>query len=61
MKVYERILNTCNTIPWHIVPSDKNWQKSYVVAETVLKALEKLDIKWPELVSERFKPNVKDK
>lgn len=60
MKVYERILNTCNTIPWHIVPSDKNWQKSYVVAETVLKALEKLDIKWPELVSERFKPNVKD-
>jgi hypothetical protein len=43
------------------VPSDKNWQKSYVVAETVLKALEKLDIKWPELVSERFKPNVKDK
>jgi len=61
MKVYERILNTCNTIPRHIVPSDKNWQKSYVVAETVLKALEKLDIKWPELVSERFKPKVKDK
>lgn len=61
MKVYERILNTCNIIPWHIVPSDKNWQKSYVVAETVLKALEKLDIKWPELVSEKFKPNVKDK
>lgn len=27
LAVYERILNTCNEIPWHIVPSDKNWQK----------------------------------
>src|SRR5690606_32898998 len=22
MEVYEKILNTCNIIPWHIVPSD---------------------------------------
>ena len=52
--VYERILNTCNVIPWHIVPADKNWQKLYAVAEVVLKTLEDLDLKWPELVSERF-------
>lgn len=52
--VYERIINTCNVIPWHIVPADKNWQKLYVVAEAVLKTLEDLDLKWPDLVSERF-------
>lgn len=54
MAVYEKILNTCNSIPWHIVPSDKNWQKLYYVADVVLKALEELDLKWPELVTEKF-------
>lgn len=53
--VYEKILNTCNVVPWHIVPSDKNWQKLYFIADIVLKTLEDLDLKWPELVTERFK------
>lgn len=57
--VYEIILNQCSTPPWHLVPSDKNWQKTYAVAEVVLKALEDLDLKWPELVTEKFKPKVK--
>jgi len=52
--VYEKIVNKCDGIPWHIVPSDKNWQKTFVVADAVLKKLEELDIKWPELISERF-------
>ena len=55
LDVYERILNTCNVIPWHIVPSYKNWQKLYVVADVVLDTLKKLDLEWPELVTERFK------
>ena len=54
MAVYEKIINKCSDIPWHIVPSDKNWQKTFVVAGVVLKTLKELDIKWPELVSERF-------
>ena len=57
MEVYEKILNTCDTIPWHIVPSDKNWQKLCYIAEVVLKALEGLDLKWPPLVTEKFKPS----
>ncbi len=28
---------------WHIVPSDKNWQKLYYVANKVLKTLESMD------------------
>jgi PPK2 family polyphosphate:nucleotide phosphotransferase len=56
MAVYEKIFNTCNEVPWHIVPADKNWQKLYAVADVVLKTLEDLDLKWPDLVSEKFKP-----
>lgn len=56
LAVYEKILNTCDTIPWHLVPCDKNWQKLYYIADVVLKTLEGLDLKWPELVSEKFKP-----
>jgi PPK2 family polyphosphate:nucleotide phosphotransferase len=52
--VYEKIINKCNDIPWNIVPADKNWQKTYYVAETVFKKLKELDLKWPELVSEKF-------
>lgn len=54
MEVYEKILNECNDIPWHVVPADKNWQKLYAVADVVLKTLRKMDIRWPDLVSERF-------
>ena len=53
--VYEKILNRCNDIPWHIVPSDKNWQKRYFVGDIVLKSLEGMDLHWPELITEKFK------
>jgi hypothetical protein len=43
MKVYERILNRCNDIPWTVVPDDRNWQKLYAVATVVLKTLKELD------------------
>lgn len=56
MKVYQKILTTCNDVPWTVVPADKNWQKLYAVAVVVLKTLKELDLQWPELVSERFKP-----
>jgi len=54
MDVYEEIINRCNEIPWHIAPADKNWQKTYSVAKVLLKTLKELDLKWPELVSEKF-------
>jgi PPK2 family polyphosphate:nucleotide phosphotransferase len=56
--VYEKVINRCNDIQWHIIPSDKNWQKSYFIAEVVYKTLKELDLKWPDLVSEKFQ--VKD-
>jgi PPK2 family polyphosphate:nucleotide phosphotransferase len=56
MEVYEKILSRCNDVPWHVVPADTNWQKLYAVAEVVLKTLREFDLQWPELVTERFKP-----
>jgi len=58
LDVYEKIFNTCNAIPWNIVPADTNWQKLYPVAETVLKTLESFDLKWPELVTEKFRKSI---
>jgi PPK2 family polyphosphate:nucleotide phosphotransferase len=56
MKVYQKILDRCNDVPWYVVPADTNWQKLYGVAEVVLKTLKDFDLKWPDLVTERFKP-----
>jgi hypothetical protein len=61
MSVYEQIINRCNDIPWNIVPADKNWQKLYATAGVVLAALEDLDLKWPDLLSERFKAGSPEK
>jgi PPK2 family polyphosphate:nucleotide phosphotransferase len=58
MEVYESIINKCDKIPWHIIPADKNWQKTYAAGEIILEELKKLDLKWPELESEKF-PQVK--
>ena len=58
LDVYEKIIDKCAVTPWHIVPADKNWQKLYYVADEVLKTLEKLDLKWPELVTEKFREEI---
>ncbi len=52
LEVYEKIINRCNVVPWHIVPSDKNSHKLYYVGKVVLKALRKMDLQWPGLETE---------
>jgi PPK2 family polyphosphate:nucleotide phosphotransferase len=51
LETYDSIIEKCDTIPWHIIPSDKNWYKEYLVAEKVHEALNKIDPKYPPLVS----------
>jgi len=48
MKVYDRIINTCNTPEWHIIPADKRWYRNYAVAKILTKHLESLHLKYPE-------------
>lgn len=54
LAVYQTIFERCNQIPWQVIPADTNWQKLYFVSKTVLKALQDMDLKWPELKSEKF-------
>jgi PPK2 family polyphosphate:nucleotide phosphotransferase len=47
--VYEDCFENCNNVPWTIVPADQNWYKEYVIAHTLQKALEKLNMQYPGL------------
>jgi PPK2 family polyphosphate:nucleotide phosphotransferase len=49
-KAYEDAINYCSThyAPWHIIPADRKWYRDYVIAKTVLKALEGMNLKWPK-------------
>lgn len=49
MAVYEDCFEHCNDVPWTIVPADQNWYKEHVIAHTMLKTLEKLDMRYPGL------------
>jgi PPK2 family polyphosphate:nucleotide phosphotransferase len=44
-------------IEWYVVPCDQEWYRDYIAAKTLLKALESLNLKFPALESELFKPN----
>jgi PPK2 family polyphosphate:nucleotide phosphotransferase len=49
-KAYEDALEKCSTkhAPWHIVPANHKWYRNLKVAETVVKALRDLDMKYPD-------------
>ena len=47
MEMYEDCFNNCNVIPWHIVPSDQNWYKEYVIASRLYETLKALDMQFP--------------
>ncbi|WP_207512195.1 PPK2 family polyphosphate kinase [Longitalea luteola] len=52
MDAYEDCFAHCNDVPWTVVPADQNWYKEYVIADTLKKALEKLDMQYPGLKKE---------
>ncbi len=49
MNYYEECFNTCNKIPWQIVPSDQNWYKEFFIAKEVLSVLKNLKMQYPGL------------
>lgn len=48
----ECIEHTQKVAPWHIVPVNQNWYKEYYITKTVVEALEKLDLLYPDLETE---------
>lgn len=52
MKAYEDVFANCSAAsPWHIIPADQNWYKEYLIAQTVVSALEVLKMKYPGMKS----------
>lgn len=47
MNYYEEAFEQCNDVPWHIIPADQNWYKSYLVATALRDALKSLKMKYP--------------
>jgi PPK2 family polyphosphate:nucleotide phosphotransferase len=47
-KAYEDAFENCSSsAPWHIIPSDQNWYKEYVIAKKIVETLESLNMKFP--------------
>lgn len=49
VKYYEAAFDHCNYIPWHIIPSDQNWYKNYLVASLLRDTLKGFKMKYPGL------------
>ncbi len=50
MKAYEDVLERTSTewAPWRVIPANRNWYRNLMVAEAIVGALEKLDMRYPE-------------
>ncbi len=53
--VYEQLFERCNKPEWHIIPSDRNWEKENHICKIILETFKKMDLKYPDLDSEIFK------
>lgn len=48
IKVYDEVLNSCNSKKWHIIAADKRWYRNYAVARVITDYLESINLKFPE-------------
>jgi PPK2 family polyphosphate:nucleotide phosphotransferase len=50
MAAYEDALTRCNTVyaPWHIVPANRKWYRNLAISNTIIEALEGLDMRYPD-------------
>jgi Polyphosphate kinase 2 (PPK2) len=48
---YEVALSRTSTewAPWYIIPANQKWYRSYVVGSLLTEALERLDLRYPEV------------
>lgn len=49
MKMYEEAIEHCNDVKWQIVPSDQNWYKEYIIAQTLRDTLRSFNMEYPTL------------
>jgi PPK2 family polyphosphate:nucleotide phosphotransferase len=51
MDAYQDMLNNTSSewAPWHVIPSDKKWVAHWLISETIVSHMKKLDLKYPVL------------
>ena len=50
MKAYEDVIEKCSkAVEWHVIPSDQNWYKEYLISEKICETLKTLKMKYPEI------------
>lgn len=56
MKAYEKAIRATATTeaPWYVVPADNKWYMRLVVAAAVIDALDRLDLRFPEVGPEKL-------
>ncbi len=54
MNAYEDALEKTSTehAPWYIIPANHKWYRDFLISHTICAALEKLDMKYPEIVED---------
>lgn len=52
-KMYEDCFKKCDKVPWHIIPSDQNWYKNYLIAQKLHDTLAGLKMQYPGLKKDR--------
>ncbi len=61
IEAYEDMLNATShaAARWQVVPADRNWYRDYVIAATVVRAMEGLRLKWPKSTEDMSKVKFK--
>jgi PPK2 family polyphosphate:nucleotide phosphotransferase len=61
IQAYEDALEKCSTKqePWFVVPSDHKWFRNWVISDTIVQVLSKMDLKYPKAVEGIEKLKVK--
>jgi len=49
IRAYEKLLSKCSTewAPWYVIPANHKWYRNLAVAETIVRALRKLRLRYP--------------
>ncbi|WP_395398131.1 polyphosphate kinase 2 family protein [Novosphingobium sp. BL-8A] len=57
MKAYEEVIRhtASETAPWYVVPADHKWFTRLIVAAAIVEAVERLDLRYPEVTPEQKK------
>lgn len=49
-EAYNDALGKCSTrhAPWYVIPADRKWYRNYVISDIIVRALEGLDLAYPD-------------